>query len=158
MNHPAFTGAPALALLLLVACGGGGTGTTGAGGAGGSGGDPNLPDASVTGGWPAVKLLMDSKCATSLCHNADTKAAKLDLTPTSAVFNVNVVNAASSQVPAALRVAPGKPKASYLLCKVDPTCTDKAMNTAGMPLGLPVLSDSEIKMVSEWILNGAPTE
>jgi hypothetical protein len=120
--------------------------------------DPKAPDPSATGGWPAVKLLMESKCATSLCHNSDTKAAQLDLTPTPASFGVNVVNASSSQVPGALRVAPGQPKASYLLCKVDPACADKALNTALMPLGLPALSDPEIKTISEWILNGATTE
>ena len=103
-------------------------------------------------------LLMEAKCATSLCHNADTKAASLDLTPTAAAFGVNVVNAVSSQVPTALRVAPGQPKASYLLCKIDPACTDRAKATVVMPLGFPALSDVEIKTISEWILNGAKAE
>jgi hypothetical protein len=120
--------------------------------------DPKAPDPDQTGGWPAVKLLMQSKCATSLCHNADTRAAGLELTPTPANFGLGVVNKPSSQVPGVLRVAPGQPKASYLLCKMDPACTDRAKNTAVMPLSFPALSASEIKTVSEWILNGALTE
>lgn len=120
--------------------------------------DPKAPDPNASGGWPAVKLLMQSKCATSLCHNADTHAAGLELTPTPAVFGLGVVNKPSAQVPTALRVAPGQPKASYLLCKIDPSCVDRAKNTAVMPLGFAGLSDTEIKAVSEWIQNGAPTE
>jgi hypothetical protein len=120
--------------------------------------DPRAPDPDATGGWPAVKLLMQSKCATSLCHNVDTQAAKLDLTPTPASFGAGVVNASSSQVPTALRVAPGQPSASYLLCKVDPACADRAAGTAAMPLGMTALSASEIKTVSDWILNGAKFE
>ncbi len=120
--------------------------------------DPRAPDPDATGGWPAVKLLMQSKCATATCHNVDAQAGKLNLTPTAAGFAAGVVNAPSSQVPTALRVAPGQPSASYLLCKVDPNCADRAAGTAVMPLGMTGLSTAEIKTISDWILNGAKIE
>ena len=50
---------------------------------------------------------------------------------------------------------PGNPTASYLLCKVDPACSEKAAKTGLMPLGMPALSAPEIKTVSDWIRSRA---
>jgi hypothetical protein len=101
---------------------------------------------------------MQSKCATATCHNIDAQAAKLDLTPTAAGFGASVVNASSSRVPTARCVARGRPSASYLLCKMSPDCADRGAGTAVMPLGMATLSKSEIKTISDWILNGAKIE
>lgn len=119
--------------------------------------DPDAPDPNAPGGWPAVRTLMQSKCATGPCHTSTVKAADLDLTGDPAVFAEQVINASSTQKPGTLRVAPGQPAASYLLCKVDPACAAIADGTALMPLNSELTAD-EIKTISDWILNGAPTE
>lgn len=120
--------------------------------------DPNAPDPNAPGGWPAVKLLFESKCATGPCHSAATHSGLLDLTPTAASLAKSLLDVPSSQQPGVLRVVPGQPAASYLLCKVSPTCASRAPNTGSMPLNGTPLSDLEIKTVSDWILNGAPTQ
>lgn len=120
--------------------------------------DPGAPDPNAPGGWPAVKVLFESKCATGPCHSAETHSGMLDLTPTAALFAKSLIDAPSSQEPGVLRVVPGQPAASYLLCKVSPACTSRAAGTGSMPLNGTPLSDVEIKTISDWILNGAPTE
>jgi hypothetical protein len=120
--------------------------------------DPAAPDPNAVGGWPAVKMLLAGKCATGPCHSAETHAAMLDLSPDEVTFAKNVVNVASSQSPGVLRVVPGQPAASYLLCKVNPKCDARAAGTVLMPQGATPLSDTEIQTISDWILAGAPTK
>jgi hypothetical protein len=119
--------------------------------------DPDAPDPNAPGGWPAVKLLVEAKCALGPCHSATTQSGMLDLTPGPA-FAKSLIDAPSSQQPGVLRVVPGQPAASYLLCKVTPACAAKAPGTGSMPLDATALSDEEVKTISDWILNGAPTE
>jgi hypothetical protein len=118
--------------------------------------DPDAPDPNASGGWPSVKLLLSSKCATAPCHSTETHSAGLDLTPDH--VQKDVINVPSSQAPTVLRVSPGQPAASYLLCKIDPECTARAQGTTLMPQGAMALSDVEIKTVADWISSGAPTE
>jgi hypothetical protein len=120
--------------------------------------DPELSDPSATFGWLAVRTLLGSKCATANCHSAEVHSGGLDLSPTPTSFHNSVIGVSSSQVPGVLRVAPGQPAASYLLCKVDPKCEARAKGTGAMPLGAQPLSDEEIKTVADWIASGAPTE
>jgi hypothetical protein len=120
--------------------------------------DPDAPDPGATGGWPAVKVIFQSKCATAPCHSAEVHAEMLDLTPDSATFTKDVIGVPSTQSAGVLRVVPGQPAASYLLCKVNPSCTARASGTALMPQGATPLSDTEIKTLSDWIQAGAPTE
>ncbi len=118
--------------------------------------DPDAPDPNASGGWPAVKLLFASKCATAPCHSTETHSANLDLTPDR--VQKELINVPSSQAPTVLRVSPGQPAASYLLCKIDPECAARAQGTALMPQGAMALSAVEIKAVADWISSGAPTE
>lgn len=119
--------------------------------------DPEAPDPGASGGWPAVGTLMKGKCATGPCHSTETHSAMLDLTPTPAVFAAEVINVASVQAPGSMLVVPGQPAASYLLCKVDPACSSRAAGTELMPQGASALSKTEIKILSDWILAGSPT-
>lgn len=120
--------------------------------------DPEAPDPGQGGGWGAVKALMGSRCATAPCHSAETHSEALDLTPDAATFAKYVINVPSTQQPGALRVVPGQPAASYLLCKVDPACENRAPETDLMPVtGMP-LTAAEIKTISDWIAAGAPVE
>ncbi|APR85920.1 Hypothetical protein A7982_11269 [Minicystis rosea] len=120
--------------------------------------DPDAPDPNATGGWPAVKVLFQGKCATGPCHSATAKAESLDLTPDPATFAKDVINAPATQSPGVLRVVPGQPAASYLLCKVDPKCASRAPDTELMPQGASQLSATEIQTISDWIQAGAPTK
>jgi len=120
--------------------------------------DPNAPDPNATGTWSSVRTLMGSRCATAGCHTAAAKAGALDLSPDSATFQQSVIGVPSVQQEGSLRVVPGQPLASYLLCKVDPDCEARAPMTALMPITGTPLTEAEIKSVSAWILNGAPLE
>jgi hypothetical protein len=120
--------------------------------------DPDAPDPNATGTWSSVRTLMGSRCATQGCHTEAAKAGGLDLTPTSATFVKDVISVASTQQPSVLRVVPGQPAASYLLCKIDPKCESRAANTVLMPITGTPLTDAEIKSVAAWIVNGAPVE
>jgi hypothetical protein len=63
-----------------------------------------------------------------------------------------LVNVASAEVPALLRVNPGDPNASYLVQKIEGT----AAVGARMPLNGPALSQAQIDLVRGWIAAGAP--
>jgi hypothetical protein len=82
----------------------------------------------------------------------------LDLTPDASSFAKNVIDAPASQQPGALLVVPGQVSASYLYCKINPTCTSRAPKTDLMPITGNKLTATELKLVSDWIVNGAPTE
>ncbi|TKC98597.1 hypothetical protein [Polyangium fumosum] len=120
--------------------------------------DPDAPDPNATGAWSSVRTLMGSRCATQGCHTEAARAGGLDLTPTSATFVKDVISVASTQQPSVLRVVPGQPAASYLLCKVDPACESRAPMTALMPSAGESLTEMEIMSIRTWILNGAPLE
>jgi len=120
--------------------------------------DPDAPNPDTTGGWPEVRTLMGNKCASAQCHSSQIKAGGLDLTPNAANFKANVIDITSAQKAGAIRVVPKDPAASYLYCKADPNCSERAPNTAVMPLGQPALSDKELKTLSDWITAGAKVE
>ena len=83
------------------------------------------------------------------CHSGG--AAPLGLRLDEASSYALLVNAASTEVPELLRVAPGNPDASYLVQKLE--------GTAGvggrMPLGQPALPAESIAVIRQWIANGA---
>lgn len=118
--------------------------------------DPEAPDPNAAGGWPSVQKLVQAKCATSACHSTEAHAAGLDLTPNPTSFTKNVINVPSSQVPSSLRVSPGQPTSSYLICKVDPACEGREPGSAIMPNSGMNLSDNEIKTLRDWVQKGAP--
>jgi hypothetical protein len=120
--------------------------------------DPDAPDPSAGGTWASVRALMGSRCATAPCHSGTQKAGALDLSPDGATFLANVINVPSAQRPGVLRVAPGQPAASYLLCKMDPACEARAPMTELMPVTGEPLTKGEIDSVSKWISAGAKIE
>lgn len=63
-----------------------------------------------------------------------------------------LVNVASVEVPALLRVNPGNPDQSYLVQKIEGT----AAVGGRMPLGGPPLPQDRIDLVRQWIAAGAP--
>ena len=63
-----------------------------------------------------------------------------------------LVGVPSVEVPGVLRVAPGRPDASYLVHKLE----GNAAVGARMPLGGPYLDAATIAAVRQWIAAGAP--
>ena len=92
--------------------------------------------------------------ACTSCHNATGArfAGNLSLVGSSAYDNL--VNAASTGKPGAVRVVPGAPDASYLLNKL------LGANIAGvrMPRLGPYLSDGQIRIIRRWIELGAKND
>ena len=88
-------------------------------------------------------------CATAGCHSGPTPPQDLNLEAGNAF--ANLVNVASMEVPALLRVAPGDPDNSYLIQKLEGT----AAVGMRMPLGGAALSQDTIDDVRQWIADGA---
>ncbi len=88
-------------------------------------------------------------CATSGCHSGASPPQGLNLEDGNAF--ANLVNVASMEVPALLRVNPGDPDNSYLVQKIEGT----ASVGARMPLGGGALDQALIDDIREWITDGA---
>jgi hypothetical protein len=115
-------------------------------------------DPGATHGFAAVASVMSNRCALAGCHDAQAHAGSLDLTPTSNTFAAGVVAAPSQQAPGRLLVKPGSPADSYLFCKVDPSCPDRAEDTELMPRSQTPLDALELDRLRAWIEDGAPLE
>lgn len=99
----------------------------------------------------AVQPVFSASCATSGCHSGAFPAGGLNLESGQAY--ANIVNVASSEVPALKRVLPGDDSSSYLYQKIT--------NAAGivgspMPLGSYPLPSDDIDAIQAWINQGAP--
>lgn len=84
------------------------------------------------------------------CHAGG--AAPLGLRLESGVSYAMLVNVASVEVPALLRVSPGDPDSSYLVHKIE----GRAAVGGRMPLGGPPLGQQAINNIRQWISQGAP--
>jgi hypothetical protein len=90
-------------------------------------------------------------CAQSECH--DRQTARSGLVLEAGLAYANLVNVASQERPAVMRVAPGAPDDSYLYLKIT-----RALPPEGdrMPQGLLPLPGRLISLVQAWIEAGAP--
>lgn len=96
-----------------------------------------------------VQQLFEARCSGASCHiGAASPAEGLELT--AGVALINLVNVPAVQDAQRMRVKPGQPDVSYLLCKVDPACSP--ILGARMPLGVP-LTAAEIKLIRDFILS-----
>ena len=149
MRRPTTLAAPLLALLLHPACGDPARpalSTDGGGGRGGTAGTP--PEATLEN----VQAIYDARCAGSTCHIGNQYPQMgLDLSPGTA-FRTSV-GVAAAEDPTRMRVEPGHPERSYLLCKVDPACPEIQQDR--MPIG-PELRADQIDLLRRWIAAGAP--
>ncbi|MBN1947143.1 MAG: hypothetical protein JW797_15845 [Bradymonadales bacterium] len=89
------------------------------------------------------------------CHRAASPAASLDLSPEGAYQQL--VGRPSIQAPGLMRVQPGAPGDSYLLLKISEGQQHLERGGRGrrMPLGAPPLDPTQIRLVEEWIMQGA---
>src|SRR5262249_34185207 len=105
-----------------------------------------------------VQPIFDFNCAFSGCHGA---FPVLGLDLTAGASRAHTVDVPASETPAGsrpwLRITPYDTAASYLFHKLDDTHLGGCVNGSGeqMPLGGPFLSDSDLGLVEQWILQGA---
>lgn len=137
------------ALLFMAGCGAGS----------GEGLDANgLPENSTPVTDPAGEVSLAALqtnifgAICSRCHTGATAphGLRLDSEDNSYAF---LVGHASDEVPALLRVNPGKPDESYIVKKIE---GDPSIVGNRMPLGGPYLSEAQIESIRNWITNGAP--
>lgn len=90
---------------------------------------------------------------TPICTQCHTGAsAPQGLALDAGVARPDLVGVRSAELPALMRVSPGKPDSSYLVWKIEGR---SGIVGAQMPLGLPPLSGNQIAAVRGWILAGA---
>ncbi len=131
------------ALLVLAGCGAGnGEGLD-------EGGQPVAPAPPANTDFQQIQDTVFTPICTA-CHAgaAAPRGLRLDAANSYAML----VNVASVEVPALLRVNPGNPDDSYLVHKIEGT----AAVGARMPLGGPPLPQDRIDLVRQWIAAGAP--
>lgn len=140
-----------LALLLSAALA---TGCGGGSGSGGSDGEP--PDDPPPGSPPFGANFSEIQaevftptCAVSGCHTGG--AAPQGLRLDEANSYGLLVDVASTEAPAILRVAPGDPDNSYLIQKLEGTASVGEQ----MPLGGTPLPQASIDVIRQWIVDGA---
>jgi hypothetical protein len=109
------------------------------------------PDPAAT--FTRVKAeVFTPTCATVGCHHPLGQESQLVLTPE--VAYVQIVNRASVENAALLRVAPGDPEGSYLYRKI----IGAGITGERMPNNLPPLDAGKIRLVRDWIRRGAPND
>jgi hypothetical protein len=103
-------------------------------------------------GFAAVEAIFTRSCAGTGCHvGEDEPAGGLDLSPGRAY--AQLVDVPSVVVGDRMRVAPGAPDASYLLCKLSADCD--ARRGGRMPLDGQPLGDADMATITTWIADGA---
>ena len=96
-----------------------------------------------------IQPIFNKSCAFANCHDASA-AAGLDLSNGKA--HANLVNVASTNDPAKVRVIPNDADSSYLYFKIIGNPGD---GTLRMPIGGNPLPDNEIQLLKNWIDAGA---
>jgi hypothetical protein len=129
--------------LVLAAC------TAGSGEGLDQNGQPVQPAPPVASDFQEIQDTIFTPICTQ-CHigSGAPQGLRLDAANSYALL----VNTASSEVPALLRVNPGNPNQSYLLQKIEGT----AAVGGRMPLGQAPLPQDRIDLVRSWIAAGAP--
>lgn len=92
-----------------------------------------------------------AQCAT--CHMTGEEPGGMKLYPSAAYQSLVQVPSVSSPL---LRVAPGKPQDSYLLHKLQGTHLEVSGAGVQMPFGQPPLSEETLRLIRQWIEQGAP--
>jgi hypothetical protein len=98
--------------------------------------------------FTSVQAVFTGSCAFSACHQGASPAGDMGLEPGNAY--ASIVDVASMQVPAKVRVKPGDPASSYLM--------DKVLGIGmldQMPPTAP-LSEERMDLLRAWIEAGAP--
>lgn len=95
--------------------------------------------------------IFSTSCALSGCHAGANPVLGLDLSAGEA--HASLVDVASTERPDLSRVEPGAPDESYLVHKIEGRSSIEGQR---MPAGRDPLSQEEIDVIREWIVQGAP--
>jgi len=101
----------------------------------------------------SIQPIWNANCITATCHDLSNPQAGLDLTPASAF--IELVNKRSGQAPIDL-VEPLDPSKSYLWHKLLNTQRSVGGSGSSMPNGRPRLPEASLRIIEQWILEGAP--
>jgi hypothetical protein len=93
-----------------------------------------------------------TSCAFSGCHAGVAPASGMDLSAGAAWLAVHAPSVERSDLK---RIEPGSPDRSYVVKKVR---GDPDISGSRMPLGGPYLSADQIKLLTDWVLRGAPQD
>jgi hypothetical protein len=144
----------AIAPLLFARCGGESEQVTEPPGAAGEGGSAGESSAVL----PCIAPLIAEKCATSGCHDAETREHGMDLSTGDSIYGSWVNHNGLSHCRNTLepRVVPGDPEASYVYRKVtgDLECSG-SLSQAMPPPPLDPLTTEEVALLAAWIRGGA---
>jgi hypothetical protein len=113
------------------------------------GGQPPDPTATFT---RVQNEIFTPTCAALGCHDPLGRQQQLILKAGQAY--AMTVGVPSTENPGLLRVAPNDPVNSYLYRKI----TSSGITGDRMPQGSPPLTDTQIKLVRDWIRRGAPND
>jgi hypothetical protein len=114
---------------------------------------PGGPDSTAT--FTRVQNeVFTQKCALSGCHLGPASAAQEGLVLSGSSAYDNIVNVRANQNFSIFRVTPGDPQSSYLWRKITPgqPITGDRMPQTGS------ISEAERRLVTDWILRGAPRD
>jgi hypothetical protein len=119
---------------------------------GGVGSDPThvLVGAAPPQFATEIQPIFTNSCATAGCHSPPVQSG-LDLR--AGVAYGQIVNVASLENPALMRIAPGDPENSYLVRKVS-DCVGCYVGMR-MPWGRPPLPDAQVQLLRDWVAAGA---
>lgn len=116
------------------------------------GGDPIDPAATLSA---VQQSIFTPTCALAGCHDALGAPTSAGLELSTGVAHSNLVNRPSTGIPSMLRVAPGSPAESYLMRKITGT---QPFAGAQMPLIGAPLTETQIRLIRDWIRRGAPDD
>ena len=120
-------------------------------GCGGDSGDGMGPSPQGVTLLDVQTQVLTPRCAISGCHVGSGAPFGLDMSSVSA-SSANLIDVASAEMPALMRVHPGDAAGSYLYMKVsgDPSILGDPMPASGG-----ALSDGDIDLIARWIDGGA---
>ena len=100
-----------------------------------------------------IQPILTDRCAFGGCHASTSPAAGQSLAE--GLSYMSTVNVPSEELPSMHRVEPGDPDQSYLVHKIQGTHLDVGGSGLRMPRGQEPLSDDQIQLIRNWILQGA---
>jgi hypothetical protein len=110
-----------------------------------------LPSVATVSFAADVQPILTANCALVGCHSGAFPQAFLNLEAGQAY--ASLVNVASVECPAFMRVLPGDPDASYVVFKLQGF--GPCFSGVQMPFGAPPLPPAQIQLVRDWVMQGA---
>jgi hypothetical protein len=105
---------------------------------------------------PRLQPIFDRSCATSFCHAGANPQQGMSLEAGKSYDNI--VDVPSGEAASVMRVKPFDAENSYLYRKLEGEQGDLGGSGNRMPSGKPALAEDQIKLIEDWINQGALKE